>query len=99
MAQRDEGSRLDSFKSLFKDEKRESLERSPYLEPEDSPFWPAKPARIKAFELTVVESLVGAATCESESLAPAWLREETASLVCIPAFSPEWALWVVGERK
>jgi hypothetical protein len=54
---------------------------------------------MRVYELIVAESLLGAAECEAQLLAPDWQREETASLVCIPAFSPEWALCVVGDRK
>ena len=47
----------------------------------------------------VAESLVAEAECEAQLLAPRWLREETASLVCIPSFGPEWALSIVGGKE
>src|SRR5436309_2858665 len=69
----------------------------PYLEPEDSPFSLA--SGMKVYELTLAESLLRAAERVAQSLALAWQREETASLVCLPSFEPEWALWVVGESN
>ena len=99
MPQRDDRSHLGSIRSLIKNAKPEPLKRSTYLEPEDSPFWPTRAIGMRVYESMVAESLVGAAECEAQSLAPVWQREETASLVCIPSFTPEWALWVVGERK
>lgn len=95
MAHDDDASELDSFRSLLKDSK--PLPCSPYLEPEGSPFSLA--SGMKVYELMLAESLLGAAEREAQALAPAWQREETASLVCLPSFEPEWALSVVGERR
>lgn len=74
-------------------------EASLYLEPEDSFFSPSLGMGLRVYELMVAKTLLGAAECEVHSIAPAWQREEIASLVCNPSFEPEWALWVVGERK
>lgn len=75
------------------------LESPPHLEPEDSLFSPTMFNVIKEYRLTVGEHLMGALALEAQSLAPSWEREEIATLVCTPAFYPEWALWVVGERR
>jgi hypothetical protein len=86
---------IDLILSLLKDAK--PVPCSPYLEPEDSRFSLAPGMRV--YEQMLAESLLEAAEREAQSLAPAWQREEKASLVCLPSFEPEWALWVVGERK
>jgi len=86
---------IDLILSLLKD--AQPVPRSPYLEPEDSPFSLSPGMRV--YEQMLAESLLGAVEREAQSLAPAWQREEKASLVCLPSFEPEWALWVVGERK
>jgi len=68
-----------------------------YLEPEESPF--SRRPGMRLYEQMLAESLLGAAEREARSLAPAWMQEEKAILVCLPSFRPEWALSVVGERK
>jgi len=70
---------------------------TPYLEPEDSPF--SRHPGMKLYEQMLAESLLGAAEREAQSLAPAWMQEERAIVVCLPTFRPEWALSIVGERK
>ena len=73
------------------------ISRSPYLEPEDSPF--SHGPGIRLYEEILAASLLGAMESEAQSLAPAWYREEKAILVCLPSFQPEWTLSVVGDRK
>jgi hypothetical protein len=71
--------------------------RSPYLEPEDSPF--SRGPGMRLYEEMLAASLLVATESESQSLAPAWQQEERAILVCLPSFQPEWTLSVVGNRK
>lgn len=71
--------------------------RSPYLEPETSPFLHGSGMRL--YEETLATTLLGATESEAQSLAPAWLREDKAILVCVPSFQPEWTLSVVGDRE
>jgi hypothetical protein len=68
-----------------------------HLEPEQSPF--SRRSGMRFYEQMLAESLLGAAESEARSLAPVWMQEEKAILVCLPSFRPEWALSVVGERK
>lgn len=86
----------DWVQELFKDA-RPVPRSTPYLEPEDSPF--SRGPGMRFYEEMLAESLLGAAEREAQSLAPAWLRDEEAILICLPAFQPEWALSVVGDRK
>jgi hypothetical protein len=99
MAPLDDASDRDSIALILNNAQRVLRGSSPYLEPEESPFSSPRMAGLRAYEVKVATSLLGAAECETESLAVSWQREETASLVCLPAFAPEWALWLVGARK
>jgi hypothetical protein len=97
MAQREEASKRQSLLSqLLKHAKPLPREASPYLEPEDSPFSPP-PGRwgISAYELNVARTLLE--PIEREARGEKY--KEIASLVCLPSFKPEWAVWVAGERK
>jgi hypothetical protein len=51
------------------------------------------------YKLMIAESLLESTKREVQSVAPVWEQEETASLLCLPSFEPEWALSVVGDRK
>lgn len=74
-------------------------ESSSYLEPEGSRFSPRQSTAIRSYELLVVETLLEPTECEVQSLVAPWQLEESASVVCLPSFEPEWVLRVVGDRK
>src|ERR1022692_557376 len=98
MAQHNDAS--DSLLSrILKEAKPVRRDLSLYLEPEDSPFSSPLMVGVRAYELMVARSLLEVAGCEARSITPDWLREERASLVCLPSSAPEWALWVVGVRR
>jgi hypothetical protein len=99
MPHRDDAKERDLISRILKDAEWVPRESSPYLEPEDSLFSMALSGGVGAYMLAVATSLLGAAECEARLLAPIWQRDETASLVCLPSFEPEWALWVVGARR
>lgn len=96
---RDDAKERDLTSRILKDNEWVPRESSPYLEPEDSLFSMALSGGVGTYMLAVATSLLGAAECEARLLAPIWQRDETASLVCLPSFEPEWALWVVGARR
>jgi hypothetical protein len=88
MAQREDASKMASLVShILKHAKPVRPEPSLYLEPDDSPFSPPGRSEIISYQLTVARTLVK----------PMELRyrgeryKETASLVCLPSFTPEWA--------
>jgi hypothetical protein len=97
MAQREEASKKQSLISqLLKYSKPLSRKASPYLEPEDSPFSPP-PGRwgITAYELKLARTLLEPIELEARGEG----YKEIASLVCLPSFEREWAVWIAGERK
>ena len=97
MAQREEASKKQSLRSqLLKYAKPLPRKASPYLEPEDSPFSPP-PGRwgISSYELKVARTLLEPIELEARGEE----YQEIASLVCLPSFEREWAVWVAGERK
>jgi hypothetical protein len=99
MPHRDDAKEGDLISRLLKDANWVPCESSPYLEPEGSLFSVALSGQLGAYMLVVATSLLGAAECEAGLLAPNWQRDEIASLVSLPSFEPEWALWVVGARR
>lgn len=97
MAHDDDASNLYSIIASAK-KSAKPVPRSPYLEPEDSPFTFLPGLRV--YEAMLTEILSAAADREAQSLMEwPWQREEKANLVCVPSFEPEWALSIVGERK
>lgn len=96
MAQREDASKMQSLVSqLLKYGKPLPRETSQYLEPEDSPFSPPGRWEISSYELKVARTLLEPIELEARGEG----YKEIASLVCLPSFEPEWAVWVAGERK
>jgi len=99
MVQHDDASdRAASLSRILEHAKPFRRESKPHLEPEDSPFAPG-PIGIKYYEVFVARNLLKPIEFEARSVACGERRKEIASLVCLPSFDPEWALWVVGERE
>jgi hypothetical protein len=98
MGSGDDLSDKDRIRELLKSAKTVVFPTSPYLEPEDSPFSPPLTLVLKEYELIVASTLFESLESDCESMSDQRHRE-TASLVCIASHGPEWALWVVGERK
>jgi hypothetical protein len=96
---RPEDSDRDRIRELMKGAKTVFVPTSPYLEPEDSPFSSPLTLVLKEYELIVASTLFKSLESACESIICEQRHRETASLVCIPSHRPEWALWVVGERK
>jgi hypothetical protein len=97
MAEREDASEPRSLVSQILKE-AEAVFREPmlHLEPEDSPFSPpAGRSWSSAYHITVARMLLEPIELETEREE----HKEIASLVCLPSFAPEWALWVGGERK
>lgn len=96
MAQREDASEMASLLSqILKDAKPVRHEPSSHLEPENSPFSPPGGSVISSYELRVARTLVEPIALQVRGEG----YREIASVVCLPAFMPEWALWVAGERK
>ena len=96
MDQGEEASRMQSLVSqILKNAKPLPRESSPYLEPEDSPFSPPGRWGISSYELNVARTLLEPIELQARGEG----RKEIASLVCLPSFRPEWAVWVAGKRE
>jgi hypothetical protein len=99
MGSGDNSSDKDRIRELLKNTKTVLVPTSAYLEPEDSPFSLPLTLALKEYELIVASTLLESLESDCESIMCDQRHRETASLVCIPSHRPEWALWVVGERK
>jgi hypothetical protein len=100
MVQHDDASdRAAPWSGILRQAEPFTRESSPHLEPEDSPFSPPSSLGIRVYEVFVARNLLEATELEARSVAHGERRKEIASLACLPSFGPEWALWVVGERK
>jgi hypothetical protein len=96
MDQREEASKIQSLVSqILKNAKPLPRQSSPYLEPEGSPFSPPGRRGISCYELNVARTLLEPIELEARGEG----YKEIASLVCLPSFEPEWAVWVAGGRQ
>ena len=75
---------------------RASKERGQHLEPEDSPF--ITPPTPEHYRL-IAEDLLVSLEAEVRPLARELVHPEVASVLCLPSWSPRWALTLVGESK
>jgi hypothetical protein len=73
--------------------------RSPYLEPEDSPFSVPANSRLRWYELILAEALLKPAEDDPQSDSFWARRGAIARVVCLPSFEPEWALWLRRDDK
>lgn len=95
MAQPKDPSEMTRLAQLLKPATLVRREPSSHLEPENSPFSSTGGAAISSYEVMVARALVEPMELQVRGQG----CREIASLVCLPSFKPEWAVWVAGDRK